>query len=142
MTASPSLSAKAETLAERVEISYDQRGPVFGDFNMSRRKLWRWAWPLGIVVAGVGTAAAVVLRGCWHTHMSWPTQYDDHYSYRVCTDCGVMRLFDPESFRGYGPYGYDLRELIARDRVRHKKLSRGEKHPARDNAVTIEGQGV
>jgi hypothetical protein len=109
---------------------------------MSRRRLWRWAWPLGIAVAGVGTAATVLLRGCWHTHMSWPTQYDDHYSYRVCTDCGIKRLFDPESFRGYGPYGYDLRELIARDRVRHKKLLRGEKDPARDNAVTIEGPAV
>ncbi len=47
--------------------------------------------------------------------MSWPTRYDDHYSYRVCTDCGIKRLFDPKSFRGYGPYSYDVGELIARD---------------------------
>ena len=107
---------------------------------MSRRELWRWAWPFGIVFAGVGTAAVVLLRGCWHTHMSWPTQYDANYSYRVCTDCGIKRLFDPESFRGYGRYGYDLRELIARDRVRQKKLL-GEKNPARGHLIIAERQG-
>lgn len=42
-------------------------------------------------------------------------------SYRVCTDCGIQRLFDPKSFRGYGPYSYDLRELIARDRARRMR---------------------
>jgi hypothetical protein len=105
---------------------------------MSHGKVWRWVWPFGIVAAGVGTAAAVLLRGCWHTHMSWPTQYDDHYSYRVCTDCGIKRLFDPESFRGYGRYGYDLRELIARDRVRRQKSARGEKDQARGNLIIAE----
>ncbi len=63
----------------------------------------------------------ILLRGCWHSHMSWPTRYDDHYSYRACTDCGIKRLFDAKSFRGYGPYSYDLRELIARDRARRMK---------------------
>ena len=88
---------------------------------MSPGALWRWAWPLGIAAAGVGTAAVVLLRGCWHTHMSWPTRYHDQYSNRVCTDCGIKRLFDPKSFRGYGPYSYDLRELIARDRARRMR---------------------
>ena len=88
---------------------------------MSRGRFRRWLWPFGISAAGVGTAAAVLLRGCWHTHMSWPTRYDDHYSYRVCTACGIKRLFNPKSFRGYGPYGYDLHELMARDRARRLK---------------------
>jgi hypothetical protein len=109
---------------------------------MSRKKLSRWAWPFGIAVAAAGAGAAVLLRGCWHTHMSWPTQYDDHYSYRVCTDCGIKRLFDAQNFRGYGPYGYDVRELIARDRVRHQKSLRREKDPTRDHAVTIEAPGA
>ena len=33
----------------------------------------------------------------------------------------MKRLFDPKSFRGYGPYSYDLRELIARDRGRRMR---------------------
>jgi hypothetical protein len=88
---------------------------------VSRRRFWRWAWPLSIAAAGVGASAGVLLRGCWHTHMSWPTRYDDHYSYRVCTDCGIKRLFDPTSFRGYGRYSYDLRELIVRDHALRKR---------------------
>ena len=92
-----------------------------GRSEVSRGKLRRWAWPLGITAAGLGAAAAVLLRGCWHSHMSWPLQYDEHYSYRVCTDCGIKRLFDSDAFRGYGPYSYDLRELIARDRARRRK---------------------
>jgi hypothetical protein len=160
MLVPPSWSRKAERLAEWLGISYDQllrfrwglprstdhirsigtwkSGPGFGDFNMSHGRFWRWAWPFGIVAAGVGTAAAVLLRGCWHTHMTWPTRYDDRYSYRVCTDCGIKRLFDPESLRGYGRYGYDLPELIARDRVRRKKLLREEKDQARGNLIIAE----
>jgi hypothetical protein len=128
--------------AERVSVSWDHSGPGFGDINMSRKRFGRWAWPFGIAVAGLGAAAAVLLRGCWHPHMSWPTQYDGNYSYRVCTDCGIKRLFDPQSFRAYGPYGYDLRELIARDRVRRNRLLRGEKVQAPDNAVSIAGPAV
>lgn len=49
----------------------------------------------------------------------------DH-SYQVCLACGIKRLFDEQSFRGIGPYGYDVTELIARERARrlrqHKKL--------------------
>lgn len=86
-----------------------------------KKKLPRWLWPLGLAVAGLGTTAAVLMRGCWHTRMSWPIRHDDHYSYRVCTSCGVKRLFDHANFREYGPYGYDLEELIARARARHIK---------------------
>ena len=69
----------------------------------------------------LGTAALALFRGCRHRQMSWPMRYDYQYSYRVCTDCGINRLFDPESFRNCGPYGYDLQELIAGDRARRMK---------------------
>ena len=104
----------------------------YGDLNVARGTFRRWAWPFSIAAAGIGTAAVVLLRGCWHMHMSWPTRYDDHYSYRVCTECGIKRLFDPESFRGYGPYSYDLKELIARDRARRMK----RQHPLVDGKRT------
>ena len=81
----------------------------------------RWLWPLGFAVAGLGTVTAALLRGCLHRRMCWPIRHDDHYSYLVCTDCGAKRLFDHAKFREYGPYGYDLEELIARDRARHIK---------------------
>lgn len=93
---------------------------------MQQGRFWRRAWPLSIVAAGLGTAAVVLFRGCWHRHRSWPTLYNDEYSYRICTDCGIKRLFDPESFRGYGPYSYDLQELIALDhagRIRKQKVT-------------------
>ena len=71
-----------------------------------------WFWPIGVLVAGVAGAAAFAVRGCWHRSMSWPVR-SHRYSYQVCTTCGVKRLFDEHTFRGYGPYGYDLEELIA-----------------------------
>ncbi len=87
-----------------------------------KRKFPRWIWPWGLALAGVGAAAAVLMRGCWHTRMGWPIRHDRQYSYRVCTDCGIKRLFDENSFQEYGPYGYDLKELIARvEEVRAKR---------------------
>ncbi len=77
----------------------------------------RWFWPLGFAVAGIGTAAAFLLRGCWHTHMGWPIRHDADYSYRVCTDCGAVRLFDEKTFREYGPFEYDLEDLVAREKA-------------------------
>ena len=35
------------------------------------------------------------------------------HSYQVCLGCGVKRLFDEDRFRSYGPFRYDLNELIA-----------------------------
>jgi len=69
-------------------------------------------------LAGVGV---VVLRGCWHRKMSWPVRAQDH-SYQVCLNCGIKRLFDEAAFRAYGPYSYDLNELIAWDLARQPKL--------------------
>ncbi len=87
--------------------------------NSGKDRRWfpRWFWSLGFAVAGVGAAAAFLLRGCWHAHVSWPIRYDADYSYRVCTDCGAVRLFDEKTFREYGPYHYDLDELIAREKA-------------------------
>jgi len=78
-----------------------------------------WAWTFGLVSAGLA-GAAVVLRGCWHTKMSWPVRAEGH-SYQVCLSCGIKRLFDEKEFRGYGPYNYDLHTLIAWDRSRRPK---------------------
>jgi hypothetical protein len=76
-----------------------------------------WVWPLGLAVAGLGSAAAFMLRGCWHPRMSWPIRHDDEFSYQVCPGCGIKRLFDQGTFHAYGPYGYDLHDLIARERT-------------------------
>ncbi len=90
----------------------------------SRRS--HWLWPLGLALAGAGSAAAFMLRGCWHLHMSWPTSYDDEFSYQVCTNCGIKRLFDQSSFHAYGPYGYEVTDLIARERA--ARIRRLRKH--------------
>ena len=82
-----------------------------------KKKRWsRSAWPLGSLAAGAGGAVVFLLRGCWHTRMGWPIRGGDH-SYQVCLECGIKRLFDEKKFRGYGPYGYDVKELIARERA-------------------------
>ena len=82
-------------------------------------------WRLGLITTGLAGAALVLLRGCWHRKMSWPICVEG-YSYQVCLGCGVKRLFDEETFHGYGPYSYDLEELIAHDREQHRKAQRDE----------------
>src|SRR5271157_2068281 len=53
-----------------------------------KKKRWpRWAWPLGLLAAGAGGAATLLLRGCWHTKMGWPARERDH-SYQVALDAG------------------------------------------------------
>ncbi len=56
--------------------------------------------------------AALLLRGCWHRKMSWPVRMQG-CAYQVCLGCGAKRLFDEKNFRSYGPFRYDLNELIA-----------------------------
>lgn len=92
-----------------------------------------WGLPLGLAMASLGSLAAFMLRGCWHTHMSWPTRVEDEwsggdeFSYQVCTGCGIKRLYDERTFHAYGPYGYDLHELIALERTaRLRRLRRHE----------------
>ena len=85
-----------------------------------KRRRVHWVFPVGVGLAALASAAAYLLRGCWHRNMSWPVRAEDehgHFSYQVCNDCGIMRLFDERTFRGIGPYGYDLHDLIAGERV-------------------------
>jgi hypothetical protein len=68
-------------------------------------------WRPAIVAASLAGAAVMVLRGCRHRNMGWPIATRG-YSYQVCLSCGAKRLFDEASFAAYGPYRYDLGELI------------------------------
>ena len=86
----------------------------------------RWFWPVGLMTTGLAGAAVVVMRGCWHRKMSWPIRVEG-YSYQVCLGCGIKRLFDEDTFHGYGSYSYDLHELIARDRAARLKALREQK---------------
>lgn len=88
----------------------------------------RWIWPASIAAAGLGSLATLLFRGCWHRRMGWPVSYEQGYSYQVCTDCGIKRLYDDRAFTAYGPFGYDVDELILRDRLVQKK--RAEKAQA------------
>ena len=76
-----------------------------------------WFWPLGVAATSVAGVAVLALRGCWHRRMSWPVRMQEH-SYQVCLDCGVKRLFDEKRFCSYGPFRYDLNQLIAWETAR------------------------
>lgn len=82
-----------------------------------------WLWPVGMMATGLAGAMVVAFRGCWHRRMSWPVRMQGH-AYQVCLGCGAKRLFDEEHFRAYGPFRYDLNELIA-----WKRAVREEKRP-------------
>jgi hypothetical protein len=79
-----------------------------------KSKRFGWMWPLGVAATSVAGVAVLALRGCWHRKMSWPVRAQG-YSYQVCLSCGVKRLFDEKRFCSYGPFRYDLNELIAWD---------------------------
>jgi len=85
----------------------------------SKSKRSRWLWPVGLFATGLA-GAAVVLRGCWHSKMSWPVR-SQGCAYQVCTGCGIKRLFDEDSFQGYGPYSYDFQKLLAWDTAKRLK---------------------
>jgi len=87
---------------------------------VEKNKKKRWLWPLGVMATVITGAAVVVLRGCWHSKMSWPVSSQSH-SYQVCLGCGIKRLFDEHNFRAYGPYSYDLNRLIAWQRSHDAK---------------------
>ncbi len=93
--------------------------PEKPESNSKKTKRSRWLWPMGLLATGMA-GAAVVLRGCWHSKMSWPVR-SQGCAYQVCTGCGIKRLFDEDAFRGYGPYSYDLQRLMAHDQARRLK---------------------
>lgn len=86
-----------------------------------------WLWPLGVVATSMAGVGVLMLRGCWHRRMSWPVRVQGH-SYQVCLDCGVKRLFDEKGFRSYGPFRYDLQELIAWHSAQLKEMAEREAH--------------
>ncbi len=86
-----------------------------------------WLWPAaGVVATGVAGMALIALRGCWHRKMSWPVRAQG-CSYQVCLGCGVKRLFDEKVFRAYGPFRYDLNELMAWKKAREAAATEAPK---------------
>lgn len=101
------------------------------EIDSRKSKKLNWLWPAGAVATGLAGAAVVLLRGCWHRRMSWPVRAQG-YGYQVCLGCGVKRLFDEQNFRSYGPFRYDLSELIAWEKSRRAEIApvREEQRPA------------
>jgi hypothetical protein len=75
-----------------------------------RLKKSNWWWP-GVVATSLAGVVVVAFRGCWHNNMSWPVA-GKGCSYQVCLGCGAKRLFDEGTFSAYGPFRYDLNDLI------------------------------
>ncbi len=90
---------------------------------------------LRAVSARIDSLLAVLLRGCWHTKMAWPIRLDG-YIYRVCLGCGIKRLFDEDTLKCYGDFGYDLPQLAA------AWNSRREAEYGRDLADTLAADAV
>jgi hypothetical protein len=100
--------------------------------SVSESKKSGWWWRLGLVATGLAGAGVFLLRGCWHSKMSWPIRAQKH-SYQVCITCGIKRLFDEKAFRGYGPYSYELNRLISWNEAR-QQLTRKPEPEARRTA--------
>ena len=83
-----------------------------------------------------------LLGGCRHTQMGWPIRLDG-CAYRVCVGCGIKRLFDEDSFLSYGPYGHDVKRLLARRYLRRRSDSlmvwKGYHRDAVTEAIDISG---
>jgi hypothetical protein len=56
-------------------------------------------------------ARALAFGACRHRRMGWPIWLGGR-SYRVCLDCGIQRLFDEGTLRGYGPYSYQIHGVL------------------------------
>jgi hypothetical protein len=85
-----------------------------------RKRFKQWWWPT-IVVGALAGATVALSRGCWHGKKGWPIRAEG-YSYQVCLTCGAMQLFDEKAFRGYGPFRYDLNELIEWEKSNRERL--------------------
>jgi len=83
-----------------------------------------WLWALGAAATSLAGVLLLAFRGCWHRSMSWPVCAQG-YSYQVCLGCGVKRLFDEKRFCSYGPYRYDLNELIAWTGIKERSSPAG-----------------
>ena len=94
-----------------------------------KSKKFGWLWPIAMAATGVAGMGLIAVRGCWHRKMSWPVRAQGH-AYQVCMGCGVKRLFDEGRFRAFGPYRYDLNELIAWRRAQEAKESPQIQRPA------------
>jgi hypothetical protein len=86
-----------------------------------KRQKASWLWPAGVAATGVAGFGLLLLRGCWHRKMSWPVRIQG-CAYQVCLGCGVKRLFDEKAFRSYGPFSYDVEDLMAWERA-HRPAS-------------------
>ena len=85
-----------------------------------KRKSNKSNWLLALGAAATG-AGLLLIRGCWHRRMSWPVRAQG-FAYQVCLSCGVKRLFDEQNFRPYGPFRYELNDLIAWERSRRPQM--------------------
>jgi hypothetical protein len=98
--------------------------PAERDTSTEKTHRSSWLSAAGVAATGVAGVALLLFRGCWHRRMSWPVTVQG-YAYQVCLGCGVKRLFDEKSFRSYGPFKWDLDELIAWERARVRKANPG-----------------
>ena len=121
---------KADVQVPMTQENHEEKQPENHPPKAERRS---WLWPLGVAATGLAGLAVVLMRGCWHRKMSWPVRIEG-YSYQVCLSCGVKRLFDERNFGSYGPFSYDLRELVAWERARSRPQEavppREERRPA------------
>lgn len=86
-----------------------------------------WLWPVGVAATGLAGAALLLLRGCWHRKMSWPVRVQG-VSYQVCLGCGIKRLFDEKRFRSYGPFSYELTDLVAYEKAHTVQMPPQDTH--------------
>ena len=111
-------------MAQAENLDRPEKRPEKPEKRPEKNKMPGWLWPLGVATTSLAGLAVLMLRGCWHRRMSWPVRVQN-YSYQVCLGCGVKRLFDEKRFCAYGPFRYDLNQLIAWERS-----NRAESAPA------------
>ena len=109
-----------ETILPKVPAGNAVPDPMPHPISERHKRFKQWWWPT-IAVGALAGAAIALSRGCWHGKKGWPIRAEG-YSYQVCLTCGAMRLFDEKTFRGYGPFRYDLNELIEWEKSNRERL--------------------